>query len=161
MAEEFSDEEALRRLREFLREVQRILGQIDESPRGAIRGRHRASLHAAWESVQPKFDSALTALTPAANQAVLSVLRLRGLLGPELEFKLRVFAQARDRYFDHGGPRKGRSRGRRWWRRWRRRLLPTLAAADVILSGLASVFPALEGVREHAASLEILVALGK
>jgi hypothetical protein len=35
-----------------------------------------------------------------------------------------------------------------------------LAAADVILVGLASVFPSLEAVRAHAASVEVLVALG-
>jgi hypothetical protein len=159
VSEDFSDEEALRRLREFLREVHRIFRQIDESPRRAMAGRHREGMHAAWESLQPRFDFALAGLTPSAHNGILPVLRLRGLVGQELEFKLRVFEHARDRYFDHGGPRKGRSRGRRWWRRWRRRLAPTLAAADVILGGLGSVFPSVEAIREYQASVGLLIAL--
>ncbi|PYQ53071.1 MAG: hypothetical protein DMF78_09970 [Acidobacteria bacterium] len=159
MPEDFSDEEALRRLREFLREVHRILRQIDDSPWRAIAGRHRQGMHAAWESLQPKFEFARAGLTPPPHNGILPVLRLRGLVGQELEFKLRVFADARDRYFDHGGPRKGRSRGRRWWRRWRRRLAPTLAAADAILGGLGSIFPGVEAIREYATSVGLLIAI--
>jgi hypothetical protein len=117
-------------------------------------------MHAAWEALQPRLDSSLAALGSSAQNGILPVLRLRGLAGPELEFKLNVFAHARDRYVDHGGPRKGRWRGRRWWKRWRRRLLQTLAAADVILGGLASVFPALEAAREYEASVGLLIARG-
>jgi len=74
--------------------------------------------------------------------------------------RLRGFLRhARDRSFDHGRPRKGRSRGRRWWRRWRRRLARTLAAADVILAGLGSVFPGVEAIREYQASVGLLIAM--
>ncbi len=161
MAEDFSDEEALRRLREFLRDVQRILDEIHDSPRRVISGRHREGMNAAWSALQPRFESARAALTPAANSGVLPVLRLRGLVGQELEFKLQVFADARDRYFDHGGPGKRRARGRRGRARWRRRLKPTLRAADVVLAGLGSVFPGLEAVRAYKDAVEVAIELAK
>lgn len=159
MADEVSDEEALRRLREFLRDVQRLLAQIDARPRRVISGRHHPSLNAAWESLQPKFDSALAALSPSSTSNVLPTLRLRGLVGDELVFKLAVFAEGRDRYLDHGAPKKGRARGRRWWSRWRRRLEPTVRAADVILSGLGAVFPGIEAIREYTAAMLVAIDL--
>lgn len=159
MPDEISDEEALRRLREFLRDLQRLLAQIEERPRRVLPGRHHAGLSTAWQSLQPKFDSAFAALTASSTTGVLPTLRLRGLTGDELVFKLGLFAHARDRYLDHGGPRKGKARGRRWWARWRRRLHPTLQAADVILTGLGSVFPGVEAVREHMAALAVGIGL--
>ena len=75
-------------------------------------------------------------------------------------FKLALFAQARDRYLDHGSPRKGRSRGRRWWSRWRRRLVPALAAADVILASLGTLIPAVEAIKAHRDAVEVALALG-
>ena len=159
MADEVSDEEALRRLREFLHDVQRLLAQIDARPRRVISGRHHAGLNASWRSLQPRFDSALAALQASSTSNVLPTLRLRGLVGDELVFKLAVFAEARDRYLDHGAPKKGGGRGRRWWSRWRRRLDPTLKAADVILSGLGAVFPGIEAIREHMAAMLVAIDL--
>ena len=153
MPDEISDEESLRRLREFLREVQRLLGQIADRPKRVIPRRHRDRMSAAWESLQPKFESVSAALAPSSTANVVPTLRLRGLIGAELAFKLEVFAQARDRYLDHGAPKKGRGRGRRWWARWRELLEPTLAAADVMLVGLGGVFPGVEAIREFEAVL--------
>jgi hypothetical protein len=157
--DDISDEESLRRLREFLREVQRLLGQIDDRPRRVIPRRHRDRMHAAWESLQPKFESVFAALAPASTANVLPTLRLRGLVGAELVFKLEVFAHARDRYLDHGTPKKGRSRGRRWWARWRERLVPTLDAANVLLLGLSAVFPGVEAIREFKDAVATAMAL--
>ena len=159
MPDEISDEESLRRLREFLREVQRLLGQINDRPRRVIPGRHHDRMAEAWESLQPKFESVFAALSPASTANVVPTLRLRGLMGAELVFKLEVFAHARDRYLDHGTPKKGRGRGRRWWARWRALLDPTLHAADAVLVGLSAVFPGVEAVREFKDALEAAMVL--
>ena len=153
MPEEISDEESLRRLREFLREVQRLLGQINARPRRVIPGRHHDRMNAAWESLQPKFESVVAALLPTSTANVVPALRLRGLMGAELVFKLEVFAHARDRYLDHGTPKKGRGRGRRWWARWGALLIPTFHAADTVLVGLSAVFPGVEAIREFKDAL--------
>jgi hypothetical protein len=158
--DDISDEEALRRLRQFLREVQRLLQQINDHPPRLIPGRHHDGMNAAWESLQPRFESAIAALAPSTTSNIVPNLRLRGLAGAELVFKLEIFAHARDRYFDHGSPKKGRSRGRRWWSRWRRLLAPTLKAADVILGSLGSLFPAVEAIKEYKEALEVGIALG-
>jgi hypothetical protein len=118
-------------------------------------------MHAAWEALQPRFESALAALEPSTTSNVVPNLRLRGLAGDELVFKLELFAHARDRYLDHGSPRKGRSRGRRWWSRWRRRLTTTLAASDVILAGLGSLLPAVEAITAYRDAVEVALSLGK
>jgi hypothetical protein len=157
--DDISDDESLRRLREFLRQIQRLFQQINDHPWRVIPSRHHDRLHAAWESLQPKFESVLAALSPATTTNIVPTLRLRGLVGPELVFKLEMFAHARDRYLDHGGPKKGRTRGRRWWSRWRRRLGPTLDAADVILGSLGSVFPGVEAIREYKESVEVGIEL--
>jgi hypothetical protein len=157
--DEISDEESLRRLREFLRDVQRLLGQITDRPRRVIPRRHHDRMAAAWESLSPKFESVLTALSPASTANVVPTLRLRGLMGAELVFKLEVFADARDRYLDHGTPKKGRGRGRRWWARWFALLTPTLHAADAVLVGLSAVFPGVEAIREFKDALEAGMAL--
>jgi hypothetical protein len=157
--DEISDEESLRRLREFLREVQRLLGQINDRPRRVIPRRHHERMNAAWESLQPKFESVFAALSPASTANVVPTLRLRGLLGAELVFKLEVFAHARDRYLDHGTPKKGRGRGRRWWTRWRQLLAPMLDAADVLLASLGSVFPGVEAIRQYEEAIEAAMAL--
>ena len=159
MPDEISDEESLRRLREFLRDVQRLLRQIHDRPRRVIPGRHHDRMSAAWESLQPKFESVFAALAPSSTANVVPTLRLRGLVGAELVFKLEVFAHARDRYLDHGPPKKGRSRGRRWWARWRELLAPALDAADTVLAGLSAVFPGVEAVREYKDALESAMAL--
>jgi hypothetical protein len=161
MPDEISDEESLRRLREFLHDVQRLLRQIHDRPRRIIPGRHREAMDGAWESLQPKFEAAIAALSPGTTSNVVPTLRLRGLVGAELVFKLQVFGHARDRYLDHGGPKKGRSRGRRWWSRWRRLLTPTLKAADVILGSLGSVFPGVEAIREYKETVEAGIELGE
>ncbi|PYQ45486.1 MAG: hypothetical protein DMF77_04045 [Acidobacteria bacterium] len=161
MPDDISDEESLRRLREFLRQTQRLLEQIDDHPRRVIPGRHHERMHAAWESLPPKFESALAALAPATTTNVVPTLRLRGLVGAELVFKLEVFAHARDRYLDHGGPKRGRSRGRRWWSRWRRLLAPTLDAADAILGSLGAVFPGVEAIKDYKDSVEVGIELAK
>jgi hypothetical protein len=161
MADEISDEEALRRLRDFLRDVHRLLRQIHDHPPPLLHGRHHEAMGAAWEALQPRFDLAIAALAPSTTTNIVPNLRLRGLGGDELLFKLALFGHARDRYLDHGSPRKGRSRGRRWWRRWRRRLAPTLRAASVILAGLGSLFPAVEAIREHQESVEVALELGR
>jgi hypothetical protein len=161
MADPISDDEGLRRLRHFLREVHQLLRQIDKRPPRAIPRRHHGRMHAAWEALQPRFESALAALEPSTTSNVVPNLRLRGLAGDELVFKLELFAHARDRYLDHGSPRKGRSRGRRWWSRWRRRLTTALAAADVILAGLGSLLPAVEAITAYRDAVEVALSLGK
>jgi hypothetical protein len=160
MADPISDDEALRRLRQFLREVHKLLRQIDGNPPRAIPRRHHGRMHAAWEALQPRFESALAALQPSTTSNVVPNLRLRGLAGDELVFKLELFAHARDRYLDHGSPKKGRARGRRWWSRWRGRLAPTLAAADVILVGLGSLLPAVEAITAYRQAVEVALSLG-
>jgi hypothetical protein len=157
--EEISDDEGLRRLREFLRDVEALLQQIEARPGRAIRGRHRPALSAAWESVRPKFDSVVGALAAAPTSHILPALRLRGLLGPELVFKLEVFTRARARYLDHGGPRRGRSKGRRWWSRWRRRLARTFGAANLMLGSLGTLFPGAEAIHDYTRSLAVAIEM--
>jgi hypothetical protein len=160
MADPISDDEGLRRLRQFLREVHKLLRQIDAYPPRAIPRRHHGPMHAAWEALQPRFESALAALQPSTTSNVVPNLRQRGLAGDELVFKLELFAHARDLYLDHGTPKRGRSRGRRWWSRWRRRLLSTFGAADVVLCGLGSLLPAAEAIKAYRDAVEVALKLG-
>ena len=62
MPDEISDEESLRRLREFLRDVQHLLGRIVDRPQRVIPRRHRDRMSTAWDSVQPKFESVVRVL---------------------------------------------------------------------------------------------------
>ncbi len=161
MPEEISDEEALRRLRDFLCEVRLLLEPLRDRPRRVIPGRHHEAMRAAWDSLQPRFESALAALSPSTTSNIVPNLRLRGLLGPELLFKLQVFAHARDRYLDLGGARKGRSGRRRWWKRSRRRLRPAMGAADGLLVGLGAIVPGADAIRAYMAAVEAGMALRK
>ena len=71
MADPISDDEGLRRLRQFLREVHKLLRQIDARPPRAIPRRHQAAMHAAWEALQPRFEAALAALQPSTTSNVV------------------------------------------------------------------------------------------
>jgi hypothetical protein len=158
-----SDEESLRLLREFLRQVEKMLADLDEYPRPAIPGRHHESMKAAWTAVRPSFNTAVNDLqmTIAASGDVLSRLKDSGLTGHQLVFKLSIFRHASDRLIDHGTPKDGQQRKRRWWSRWRRLFKPVLKAADVILGSLADILPVLEAIKEYKEAVESGVELGE
>jgi len=63
-SDSISNEEARRLLREFLRQVEKLLQDLVENPRPAIPGRHHESMSAAWTDVQRNFTIAITALSP-------------------------------------------------------------------------------------------------
>src|SRR5947199_9098105 len=92
-----SDEESLRLLREFLRQVEKMLADLDEYPRPAIPGRHHESMKAAWTDVRPSFNTAVNALQMTAASDVRPTLKESGLTGHQLVFKLAIFRPASDR----------------------------------------------------------------
>jgi hypothetical protein len=93
-SDSISNAEARRLLRELLRQLEKLLQEVVESPRPAIPGRHHESMSAAWTDVQGKFSVAINALNPTDPNAVAPLeeaLQERGLTGPQLIFKLSIF----------------------------------------------------------------------
>jgi len=160
MPEAISDDESLRLLREFLRQLKAILADLAEYPRPAIPGRHHETMKAAWSEVQPKFTAASNELRPPQSTNHISKLKEVGLMGPQLTFKLSIFQHARDELLDHGTPKDGQQKKRRWWKRFCRLFKPALKAADVILGSLAGVIPVVEAIKEYKESVESGVELG-
>jgi hypothetical protein len=138
-----SNEEARRLLREFLRQVEKLLQDLVDNPRPVIPGRHHESMSAAWIDVQPNFAIAIAALSPTLSDipTLERDLQVRGLTGPQLIFKLNVFRHARENLLDHGTAKDGQvqRRKRRWYVRFLRFFTGALKAADVILDSLAEV----------------------
>jgi hypothetical protein len=159
-SDSISDDESLRLLRQFLRQVEKILADLSENPRPAIPGRFHESMNAAWSVVRPKFNIAIEKLQMIPANDIITPLDECGLLGPQLVFKLSIFQHARDKLMDHGTPKEGQQKKRRWWMRWLDLFKPTLKAADVILGSLAKVLPVVEAIKEYKESLESGVELG-
>ena len=161
MPEPISDEESLRLLREFLRQVEKLLSDLAEYPRPAIPGQHHDSMNAAWTVVRPNFKIAIDELQMPAASSIVPRLQYLGLMGPQLTFKISVFQHARDELMDHGTPKEGQQRKRRWWMRWRRFFKPVLKTADVILDSLAKAIPVVDIIKEYKESVESGVELGE
>ena len=159
--EPISPEESLRLLREFLRQVEKLLSELAEYPRPAIPGRHHESMNAAWTVVRPTFKIAIDALQMPAASNIMARLDALGLIGPQLTFKLSVFHHARDELMDHGTPKEGQQRKRGWWTRLCRLLKPVLKTADVILDSLAKAIPVVEIIKEYKKLVESGVELGE
>jgi hypothetical protein len=156
-----SDDESRRLLREFLRQVEKLFGDLAQNPGRALPGRHHESMSAAWESVKPEFNIAINALQPPDPNTIVTQLKQRGLTGPQLVFKLAVFRHAREKLMDHGTPKAGQEKGRGWWARFRGFFTSTLKAADVILGSLAEVIPVVGAIKEFKESVESAVELGE
>ncbi len=161
MTEEIFDDESLRRLREFLRQLEKLLADLSEYPRPAIPGRHHESMTAAWSIVQPKFTEAIQGLKMDEASNIIPKLHDVGLMSYELVFKLSIFHHAHDELLDHGTPKDGEPNNRPWWKRCLNLLKPTLKAADVILGSLATVLPIVEAIKEYKDSVESGVELGQ
>ena len=93
MAEPISPDESLRRLREFLRQLEQLLEWLATYDTFLIPGRHHEAFRAAWIDVRPRIGEVVKQLDrPAAsNRADLKDL---GLTGNQLAFKLGIFQHA-------------------------------------------------------------------
>jgi hypothetical protein len=154
--EPISDDESRGLLREFLRQLKKLLQDLVDNPRPAIPGRHHESMTDAWHDVSVSFDTAINALQPAT---VTAELQPRGLTGPQLIFKISVFQHARDRLLDHGTAAYGQQKKRRWWALFRRLFTGTLKAGDVILDSLGLI-PGIDAIKEFKGSVESGLELG-
>src|SRR5205823_1159525 len=149
ISESISNEESLRRLREFLRQVESMLADLVEHPRPVIPGRYHESMNAAWSAVRVNFKTATDALQMPRASNIRPKLEQFGLTGPQLVFKLSIFQHARDELMDYGTAKDGQQRKRRWWKRWLGLFKPALKVADVILGSLVAVLPVLEAIKEY------------
>jgi hypothetical protein len=161
--EPISTEEALRRLREFMRQLEKLLADLAENPGRAVPGRHHEAMHAAWVAVKPKFNDSIRALKEISEEGNIIVkLQQSGLTGDELVFKLSIFRHAHDELLDHGPTKDVEPGNLPWWNRFRDLLTSTLKAADVILGSLAGVFPVVvEPIKEYKEAVESSVELGQ
>jgi hypothetical protein len=147
-------DESLRRLKEFLRQLESLLDDLVQNPHPVIPGRFHESMKSAWAEVQPKFQIAAGHLV-ATNT---SVLEQAGLTGAQLEFKIAIFDYCHGELADHVTAAKGHRKKRPWWKRWIHLFLPTLKAADVVLGSLAEVLgplgAPLEPIKEYKEAVE-------
>ena len=158
--EAISEEEALRRLREFLRRIEYLLADLVEHPRPALPGRHHESMRLAWDATRENFAFAIRALASEMDFELLPKLREVSLVGDALVFKLSVFEHPYNELLDHGLASDGEPRATRWWQIWRKLFNRTLRAADVILGSLAKVLPVVEAITEYKEAIESGVELG-
>ena len=156
--EPITDEEALRRLREFLSHLEQLLLVVATKSPEIIPGRHQEAMLAAWKTVQPKFAAARSKLEFKAATGIISRLREAGLLGDELVFKLSIFNHAHDEFRDARMKAEVQLADQPWWKRWFKR---AMKAGDVILGSLAKVLPPLEAVKEYKESIEAGMELGE
>src|SRR3989442_74536 len=142
MPEQLSAEEELRRLREFLRQLQQLLEAVVSHPHNILPGRHHDAMRDAWSEVRPTFDVVVSNVTTNHR----SQLEAAGLVGLKLVFELGVFSHARDELLDHapeifsmGPSRQQPEKDGGWWRRLRRLLRRCLRIGDVVLGSLAKI----------------------
>lgn len=154
-------EEALRRLREFVRQLEKLLTDLAENPGRAVPGRHHETMRAAWVAVKPKFNESIKDLQVSAEGNIIDQLQQFGLTGDELVFKLSIFQHAHDELLDHGAPKDVEPDNLPWWNRFRDLLTSTLKAADVILGSLARVISVVEAIKEYKEAVESSVELGQ
>jgi hypothetical protein len=150
--ERIPDDEALRLLREFLRQLEKLLSEVVKNPGLASPGRHGEKMSHAWDSVRLEFVAARRALNPKVGKFI-SPLSDAGLTGPQLVFKLSIFNHAYDELMDVGIPKEDAPPKKQRW--WRRLFKPVLSAADVILGSLAKVgIPGAEVIQEFKEAVE-------
>jgi hypothetical protein len=163
-SDHISNDEVLRGLRVFLRQVEEMLADLQENPRPIVPGRYHESMKAAWLEVQPLFADAVAGLQSAESD-LMNKLKAAGLTGSQLVFKLTIFQHAHAELMDHGTPKEGQPRKRPWWKRWFGLFKPAwkrwfglfkaaLKAADVILGSLTSVLPIVEPIKEYKEAVE-------
>jgi hypothetical protein len=168
-ADSISDEEARRLLREFLKQVEKLLQDVVENPRPAIPGQLHESMSAAWTEVQGKFATAITGLSTTDSNVLGTLhneLQMRGLTGPQLIFKLDVFRHAHQKLSNHGTAKYGQEQRKKrgWFARFCGFFTGALKAADVILdslTGVPGVGLAVESIREFKEAVESGVELGE
>jgi hypothetical protein len=157
-------QEVVRRLQEFVTQLEQVLQAVVDNPEGIIPGRHHDVLGDAWLEVKPQFDR----LHKSLRIEIVPKLDEAGLAGSRLVFELGVFNHARDELLDHAprlfaksarsreqpAPYQKPGRAARFWRRAKRLFRRCLSAADVVLDSLAAV-PAPEVAGPAAAIKEI------
>jgi hypothetical protein len=190
MVEQISNDESLRRLREFLYDLMVVLS---ENHLIAVPVRHHVKMKAAWTDVQPMFSALIKKLEVKQSDEKKNLIKELGdvgLMGNQLDFKLSIFKQAYDEFLDYpspwssspshigGGTRKLSfvRRVRRWlglfkrvfkfddairWRRWSGLFKRALKVANVILGSLAKVLPGAEVIMEYKESVESGAELGR
>jgi len=158
-------EEQIRRLSEFMRQLEALLEAVVRNPENIIPGRHHDAMQDAWAEVRPRF--AKIKLTRNLKAQLEEV----GLVGPTLRFELAVFSHARDELLDHAPelfssraswkqPQPQKPVG--WWMRLRRLFRRSLKAADVVLGSLGTIpvfgMPA-EAIKQFKEGVEECVAM--
>jgi hypothetical protein len=176
-----SQDEQLRRLREFLEQLEWVLFVVVNAPYGIIPGRHQEALWAAWPEAYPAFEQLRSKLS---TPAVWTQLEEVGLAGQRLLFELQVFAHARSDLLDHAPglfakpywakptappyyPPAPPGKRSKWWGWLRKLVRRCLKAGDVVLDSLAKVpgFGVAEGIKQlkdaaqEAAELSEAIAL--
>ncbi len=162
---QLSDREELRRLSEFLMQLETLLQTVVTHPTNIVPGRHHDVLRDAWVEVRPRFRQ--IKLTTGNRRTLVQV----GLSGRALVFELAVFSHARDQLLDHAPELFSITRSESyqelqkpagWWTRLRRLFRRSLKAGDVVLGSLGKIpifgMPA-EAIKQFKESVEEGVAM--
>jgi hypothetical protein len=158
-----SEDEQIRRLREFMRQLEALLEAVVTNPENIILGRHHDAMQDAWTEVRPRFA------TIEVTRSHKRELKRVGLVGLTLVFELAVFSHARDELLDHApelfSSRVSRQQPQKpvgWWARLRRLFRRSLKAGDVVLGSLGKIpvfgMPA-EAIKQFKESVEECVAM--
>jgi hypothetical protein len=180
MAEAPSRDEELRRIREFLENLQGVLANVVHQPLYIIPGRHIEAVTLAWIQTEPSFNELMRSINPEAG----SKLEQLGLMGAKLHFELSLFDHARARLLDHAPqifvrksyerpsppypfyephpayPLPVETKKRSWWQRLKRLLSDCLKTGDILLGTLAVGFPPAGVIQEFKEGVEWIVDLG-
>jgi hypothetical protein len=171
-------DEQIRRLNEFVQQLQALLQAVVSNPENIIPGRHHDAMVDAWADVKLQFEKIKVTMKDKAG------LDRVGLTGRTLIFELAVFSHARDELLDHA-PELFSSRVIKqmpsqeqttpqpqtpsqqqkpvgWWTRLRRLIRGSLKVGDVILGSLGEIpvfgAPA-EAIKQYKESVEECVAM--
>src|SRR5438094_7964988 len=87
--------EQIRRLSEFMRQLEALLEAVVTNPENIIPGRHHDAMQDAWAEVRPRFAKI------KFTRNLKAQLKAVGMVGSTLVFELAGFSHARDEWFDH------------------------------------------------------------
>jgi hypothetical protein len=164
-----TDAEQLRRIREFLSQLQQLLKAVVDQPYNILPGRHHDSIRQAWDEVSLDFKSLISSVTD--NQT--PDLKAAGLQGYKLIFEIGVFDHARAELLDHAPEIFALPDDPSWslksqppkevgfWAMLRRLFRRCLKAGDVVLGSLAKIpaFAPAEIIKQFKEGVEEAVAL--
>lgn len=147
-------------LKEFIEDLEMILGDLIQSQRPIIPGRHHKRLQEAWEMSKVYCDYFKEELESRPRN-VASAMQFAGLTGKQFRFKIGLFRQARDELLDLGLPSDAKTKKLAWLKRWFPRAKDFINSASVIVGSLARMIPGGEFLNEFLGSVCVAIDIGE